>query len=324
MPGLMTSFAKQWGARRGLKGRGCRALAAALALPALFGDVAGAGVPDDLLRQAALREPGMPRLAAPLRAGDRAPMPAVPVRREERRESVREGEEGLTLAARLRADGGLIRRPVRWRIYRLSPGEAMKEPDVVLRRPRARLSLPPGEWGIEATYGLRRAWHVAHVRPRQRLHLVFIMDVGGLRMLSTVQGAPATDAGPVEHRILRILPGGGEREVAVSRVPGEILRLPAGEYMVESVFLRGNVKARARVRVKPGRLYSLQISARAAVVRVRARKGENWLLAERNGEWRWRGEGPQKLVLAPGSYVWEVAGRRRELQIVPGETRLAP
>ena len=320
----MTLIAKQWGARRGLSGRGCRAVATALAMPALFASVAQAGIPEDMFRQAALRAPEAPPLAAPLRTGERAPLPAAPVRREEREETVAPGAEGLVLGARLRAGGGLIMRPVRWRIYHLKQGRPAVKPEHVLRVPRARLDLPPGDWGIEATYGLRRTWHVVHIAPGRRLHVVFILDVGGLRMLSVVEGARAMDAGPVEHHVLRRLADGRLEEVAVTARPGEILRLPAGDYVVESVFLRGNVKARAEVRVKPGRLYSLQLNARAAVVRVRAREGENWMLADRDGRWRWRGKGAQQLVLAPGTYVWEVAGHRREVRVGPGEVLLAP
>ena len=324
MTGLMTVFVKQWGARRGLSGRGCRLMAAALAAPALFAASAHAGLGDALVQEAALQEPAAPQLAAPLRSGERAPLPAAPVRREEREEVVPSGAEGLVLGARLRAGGGLIARPVRWRIFRLDEGRAPQAPVLDLKESQARLNLPPGVWGIEATYGLRRTWHVAHIGPGRRLHVVFIMDVGGLRILSVVEGAPAMDAGPVEHRILQKLPDGRLREVAVSTVPGEILRLPAGEYVVESVFLRGNVRARAEVRVKPGRLHSLQLSARAAVVRVRAREGESWQLTEQNGAWRWHGRGPQQLVLAPGTYVWETAGRRQRITITPGQRMLSP
>ena len=303
MPFAMACIAKQEPGCRGLMGKSCRTGAAALAFLALFA-VSG---------MAAQNIPGL--TPAALTASRPQPAGGAPagVRVVQSASSVESGQEGLRLAARLEEGGGLIERPVQWRIFRL--GAAMGARRLVRRvlTPVLAQRLEPGDYLVEARYGLRTARQVVTLSAGERRDVVFVLNVGALRAITTV-GRASVAVAPVEHRILRRLPGGGLEPVARSRVPGEIVRLPAGRYVVESVFLNGNVRARNEVRVKPGRLHSLAVRAMAGVVEI-AMEGDAWLLRARNGGWRLRGRGRARLVLAPGAYVWRAGARERVLQV---------
>ena len=307
MPFAMTCIAKQWPEYRGLSGKSRRLVATALAFSFW------AAVPALAVQE----QPGFTLVAlqapkTPVHAGE-----VAPVRVAQSVMAVPAGREAVRLAARLEEGGGLIERPVHWRIFRLE--EMRRVPVQEAAVPVLRKRLPPGDYLVEARYGLRTARTVITLAPRERRDVVFVLNVGGLRAITTVGRANVAVA-PVEHRILRRLPGGGLALVARSRVPGEIVRLPAGRYVVESVFLNGNVKARNEVLVKPGRLHSLSVRALAGVVDIAA-DNTAWTLRALDGNWQWQGRGRARLVLAPGNYVWRAGGRQQAL-LVRAESRL--
>ena len=315
----MSCFAKQDPMNRGrLEGR--RAPAAAFLLSAcLYSAWPVAAAPQSPARAHDLSAPPstIAATALPLRTGG-AGVEAVgqAVEREITETAVPPGHERLVLAARLTRNGGFIIRPVHWRLYRLDEDGApllLKQ----ARRPRQDLALPPGTYGVEVGYGLRKAWHVLNLRPGTSQRLIFILNVGGIRMLSTLHGVRQPLHGPVEYRVLRPA-ATGWRTVVRTRTPGQVLRLPAGRYRVESLFLNGNVKAGAEVVVKPGRLHSLHLQVKASLAEVYA-PARHWELAAHDGSWRWRGSGAARLVLSPGRYVWRADGRERLITVRGGE-----
>ncbi len=241
---------------------------------------------------------------------------AVPVERalglspapcEVRVELGRKGAERLWLAARLREGGGLIRRPVSWRVYRLDsltgePVEAMAEASVDV----AEFRIPQGDYLIAVTYGYRHTTRRIHVGEGEYVAVTFILDVGGLRPFSRLERLGTVHGVRTVHRVYAMGGAGRSRLVAASAGQGELLRLGKGEYRVESRFLPGNVRAESRVRIRPGILSSLEILARAGVVRIRPwpeEKDVRWMVRDMEGPWRHEGRGEGTLVLAPGRYM---------------------
>ena len=307
MPFPMTCIAKQRPEYRGLQGKRRRWGAAALALSFYVAAPAFAVQEQPGFTLAALQAQKFRARGADVAA----------VRVAQSVAAVPAGREALRLAARLEEGGGLIERPVRWRVFRLEGAARTLVHEAAV--PVLQRELPPGDYLVEARYGLRTARTALTLAPGERREVVFVLNVGGLRAITTVGRANVTVA-PVEHRILRWLPGGGLELVARSRVPGEIVRLPAGRYVVESVFLNGNVKARNEVLVKPGRLHSLAVRALAGVVEITTDDAA-WTLRALDGDWTLRGRGRARLVLAPGNYVWR-AGTREKALMVRAESRL--
>jgi len=181
---------------------------------------------------------------------------------EEARRPAPAGVEGVELAARLVRNGGLVLRPVRWELRRLDEGKVVRR----MEAPQAELAMAPGRYEVRVEYGLRRIRHEFEVRPEERLRLVFVLNVGGLRALARLEGVQAPLLGvQVEHRLLQRSADGRRKLLAHSRRQGEILRLPAGRYELESRFRPGNARVITPVRIKPGRLHGYEIAARAAL-----------------------------------------------------------
>lgn len=262
----------------------------------------------------------------PLGAPARATAAVAPAPYELRVELVRPGLQKVILAARLEKNGGLIHRPVSWRVRTYDPltaraGRLVHESS----QPRAEVALPAGDYQLDIRYGYRHVRQRVRLRSGQYLYMTFILDVGGLRALPVVaEMGPLRQVRAVQR--LYALDGRGRgRLVATWSQPGRILRLAAGSYRIVSRYLPGNARTESRVTVKPGILSSLKITAQAGMVHIRPGDGPSrWILRDAARTWRHSGTGEASLVLAPGQYVLETgkepgrrftigAGKRREI-----------
>jgi len=258
---------------------------------------------------------GVARSAMPGQERDAGPRAATvgggprmsPVPCEVRVELGRKGTERLWLAARLREGGGLIRRPVSWRVRRLDPltGDPLETVAEALVDV-AEFRVPEGDYLVEVEYGYRRSGRRVHVGRGEYVAMTFVLDVGGLRPFSRLERLGPVHGVRTVHRIYAL--GGADRGrlVTAGAGQGELLRLGKGEYRVESRFLPGNARAVSHVRIRPGILSSLEILARAGVVRIRPPEGSGelrWEVRDLEGPWRHEGRGEGTLVLAPGRYV---------------------
>ncbi len=223
----------------------------------------------------------------------------------------RKGRQRLFLAARLEEFGGLIRLPVGWRVRRLDAisGRAGR---IVFdeKTPQAELALAQGAYEVDIRYGYRHARQRITIGPGEHVHLVFNLNVGGVRTLAVVENLGVARGVRTEQKIYALSGPGKGRLVASWSQPGRILRLAAGDYRIESRFLPGNALAKTRVRVKPGILTTLKITAQAGVARIEPAgdgAGE-WVLRDAEGMWKKSGSGRAVLVLAPGRYMLEMHG----------------
>ena len=221
-------------------------------------------------------------------------------------EVTRPGSESLTLGARLKADGGLIQRPIAWTIRHSLAGATG---DIVWHgeEPVAELPLEPGDYVVEAAYGTAKVYQPVSVTPGQRLAMTFILNVGGIRPLSRIEAVGYPSAMPATHAIFAVSGPNAGREVARDIKQGEIVRVVAGRYRVESRFIDGNTVTDAEVTVKPGILTSIEISHLAAFAQVSipvsAGSEAHWRIRQASGTWQRSGHGNDfALVLAPGSY----------------------
>lgn len=281
------------GARRPWQGR--RVKAAALLLPSV---VLAVG----LLLDAPEPKAASPADVDPLITGSISPAAAD---HELRIESTRPGAEGLELAARLDDRGGIITRPIRWMVKRAIAGSAADgEPVFSSQAPVADLRLQPGEYRVEASYGLAHVAQDVAIHSGQWVGLTLILHVGGIRALSLVhdQDLPATVT--AEHRVYaQSGRQSGQRLTATGQ--GELVRLGAGAYRVESRFEPGNAVTETTVAVKPGVLSTLEIAHLAGLVRVEFRGGgdDRFEVRDLNSNWTWHGRSPGgDVVLAPGRY----------------------
>lgn len=172
---------------------------------------------------------------------------------------VQPGREGLELSARLTADGGPLQQNISWTI-RGSGGETVYSG----ADGTADVSLAPGDYVVDASYGATLVEKLVSIPPATRLKLSLLLDAGGLKvepMLGNIDVPPAASR-------VRVFSMDGRKLAAVPVTPGEIIRLPRGTYRVESQVSTGNVKAVADVHVAAGRVATVKIVHKAGLARL--------------------------------------------------------
>lgn len=220
---------------------------------------------------------------------------------EIRIELTRPGQEGLFLNARLSEDGGLINLPIAWRVKAYG-GETLLTRDADF----AELPAEPGDYVVEARYGTVQIERKLTLLEGQRLGVTFVLNAGGLRILPKLQeiGLPAARPFTSIYKASGI---DGGALVAITDEPGEILRVGAGAYRIESRFQPGNASAMTEVTVKPGLLSAVEIDMSAGIARLAAPGSEDrdvvWFITDAKGEALPGVPGPAAdVVLKPGRY----------------------
>jgi hypothetical protein len=216
-------------------------------------------------------------------------------------EIVAPGSEGLELSTRLTDEGGIIERPVSWTI-RTATGEKVFAGDV----PVAHIATEPGDYIVEAQYGTVRFERTVTLLAGNRLIVSFVLNVGGIRVLPRFQGLGLPQA---PSRTL-IYATSGKRKgelVAKSDMPGEILRVAAGDYLIESRFAAGNAVAVAAIHVKPGIMSAVEIDHAAGLARLAfagaADTAVSWSVSDDSGQTLPQLDGTAaEIVLKPGTY----------------------
>jgi hypothetical protein len=220
-------------------------------------------------------------------------------------ELVKPGNEGLELSARLSESSGLIERDIAWTL-RDAQGAVVYDKSTEL----ADITVPPGDYSVEALYGSASFSQNLTLLEANRLIVSFVLDVGGIRVLPRVKGLGLA---PTQTQSLVYALSGPNRGklVTTSKMPGEILRVKAGDYRIESRFAAGNAVAVADVHVKPGVMSAVEIDHAAGLARLSyvgaPDTAVSWLVSNDYGEALPTIDGlSANVVLKPGSYVAKV------------------
>ncbi len=232
------------------------------------------------------------------------------------------GQEGLFLNARLSEEGGLISLPISWRVKRFG-GETLLNRDGDF----AELPAEPGDYVVEARYGMIEVERKLTLLEGQRLGVTFVLNAGGLRILPKLQkiGQPAARPFTSIYKASGI---DGGSLVAITDEPGEILRVGAGAYRIESRFQPGNASAMTEVTVKPGLLSAVEIDLSAGIARLAATGADDrdvvWFITDARGQALPGIPGPAAdVVLKPGRYKLRtrIDGREKDsaFTIEPGK-----
>jgi hypothetical protein len=160
---------------------------------------------------------------------------------------------------------------------------------------------------VDIRYGAAHVQRGLTLLAGNHLSVSFVLNVGGIRILPRLQGL-GLPAAPSLSRIFALGGINGGELVAQSTVPGEIIRVPAGNYRIESRFETGNAVAVADVKVKPGLMNAVEIDHAAGLARlsfVGAPDADvSWAVATTDGENLAAASGlSADIVLKPGTYV---------------------
>jgi hypothetical protein len=251
---------------------------------------------------------GEPAIPAPSRDDLKPAKPTLSLPRRTTHEivvaSVEPGQESIALAARLTDTSAFIARDVTWQV-RDEDGEVLLDSTSnELQSP-----LPPGEYEVHANYGAVSLREIVRLPEGSSVAVNFILNAGGLRVLPSIRNMAD---GAFESKTIVFALTGVERgkRVAHSDIPGELLKLAAGTYRVESRFGLGNTKAIMDVVVRPGKLSAVELTHDAGVVELRygGQTDANviWSIQRSDGEVLKPLVGlTQRLPLKPGDYVAE-------------------
>ena len=214
-------------------------------------------------------------------------------------EIVQPGREGLELTARLTDDGGLIERNISWTIRDADGATVFSG-----ATDTADVSVPPGDYAVEIRYGSVTLSSSITLLEANRVMVSYVLNAGGLRILPRVRDM----ALPASGSEVRVFSLGGRHNgklVAVSDIPGEVLRVPEGDYRVESRFAAGNAQAVTDVHVKAGRMSAVDIDHKAGIARLA-------FVGSPSAEVLWNVED------GSGQKVAAAAGLNADVVLVPG------
>jgi hypothetical protein len=239
-------------------------------------------------------------------------------------EMVKPGREGLELTARLTEDSPIIEGRISWTV-RSATGKTVYDSE----SGSVDISVPPGDYVVDAAYGAASVSSTVSLPRGSRLMVSFVLNAGGL----SVESKMDSDALPPARPRVRVfaLDGADEGQlVAASADAGEIIRLPAGRYRVESRLAAGNAAAVTDVSVKPGVISKVGITVKAGLARLSFVGSPSakvtWAVEDSNGARVALRDGlTANLLLTPGHYKATAAAGGEMLtatfRIGAGQTR---
>jgi hypothetical protein len=233
--------------------------------------------------------------------------------------SVQAGDESMMLQARLTSGGGLINLPIRWKLSRMGFGGG-----VVAEGESAAFAAParPGDYVVEIEYGFARIVQEIELPANEQLTVTFILDVGGLRVLSKIDALTLPYGSAMTHAVYSASGPSRGRLLTRATLPGELLRLPAGFYRIESKLGPGNATAETEVEVKAGVLSTVEIGHKAGVAQFTTPAADTaWTVRDFTGRAvATVTEAISELILQPGTYRVEQGVRSTAFTVEPGQS----
>ena len=210
------------------------------------------------------------------------------------------GEEKLELSGRLTQNAINYADSIDW-ILKSSDGQTL------FAGASQILSLPlkPGIYDVIAHYGNVAFSENITLPADTSVSVNFDLNAGALRIAPHLTDEAAT-LQPATTRIYALDGVDVGQLVESSVTPGEIIKLAAGNYRVETRFPQGNVEASTNVEVKAGIMRAVDLAVHGSVVEFPVlSEGENWTLSNESGEKLALPPGVSEVALRPGAYFAE-------------------
>lgn len=175
----------------------------------------------------------------------------------------------LELSAILSAGTPPLNTGMVWRIY---DGRAQDDGSYKLlqnrRDARPSLTVPPGDYLINGSYGLAQITKRVTVWPGKRQEDTFNLNAGGLRLYATLAKQPLLSEQSLTFDISseETDQSGNRRKMISNAKPGIVVRLNSGNYRVQSTYGDGNSVVEADVAVEPGKLTEATLDHQAGKI----------------------------------------------------------
>ena len=244
----------------------------------------------------------------------------------------------VTFKALVSETGPRLQSGITWRVYesKTSPGSADYKLLSTHRDPTPTAALLPGEYLVNAAYGLSNLTKKIKVESGRSIEETFVLNTGGLKVVALLPDGKPLPASAARYDILSDEEDqfGNRQMVLRDAKPGIVIRLNAGAYRIECLYGDANAVAKADITVEPGKVTEAtlkQTGAKTTFKLVQSLGGEaladtKWTLLTSAGDVVKENAGALPThILAPGSYavVADHAGESftRKFSIEPGEAK---
>ena len=217
--------------------------------------------------------------------------------------SVNAGDESLELSSRFSQNGNVYVEGVDWTLKTQS-GEVIYHSLATT----TDIKVQPGSYEVIAAYGTVKIDEAVNVPAQTKLSVNFVLNAGALRILPRLNGLRGEQIESAAKIFALNGPQNGKL-ITTSHQPGQLIKLAAGSYRIETQFADSNVVAVTDVDVKPGIMRSVDVDHHAGLAHFSV------LHAAENIEWRVMPDQGDELalsnpsdpmaVLKPGHYTAE-------------------
>ena len=244
----------------------------------------------------------------------------------------------VTFKALVTEQGPKLSSGLTWRVF-AAKGSAEGSGFQLLSTHREAMptaALLPGEYLVNAAYGLSNLTKRIKVESGRSLEETFVLNTGGLKLTAALGDGGAAPEGAVKFDILSDEEDqrGNRHMILHNAKPGLTVRLNAGAYRVESLYGDANAIVRADVTVEPGKITEAtikQTGSKTTFKLVQTLGGEaladtKWTILTSAGDVVKENAGALPThILSPGSYavVADHGGLSytRKFSIEPGDAK---
>jgi hypothetical protein len=175
----------------------------------------------------------------------------------------------VTFKALLTEAGPQLKTGLIWRVFTPRPEPNGTRKLVSMHRdamPTA--ALLPGEYLVNAAYGLSNLTRKIKVESGRSLEETFVLNTGGLKFAAVLVTGMRLSQSSVRFDILSDDEDqfGNRRKIIENAKPGLVIRLNAGAYHIVSLYGDANATVRADVTVEPGKITEATIKHAAAAM----------------------------------------------------------
>ncbi|HZP08566.1 hypothetical protein [Methyloceanibacter sp.] len=161
-------------------------------------------------------------------------------------------------------DSGLV-----WRVYAAAPSpDGTRKLIATHREAMPTAALLPGEYLVNAAYGLSNLTKKITVESGKSIEETFVLNTGALKLAATLPSGEPVPEGNIHFDIYSDEEDqfGNRRRILANAKPGVVIRLNAGAYHVVSVYGDANASVKCDVTVEPGKLTEATIKQTGAKV----------------------------------------------------------
>jgi hypothetical protein len=175
----------------------------------------------------------------------------------------------VTFKALLTEAGPPLKTGLIWRVFTPRPGpDGIRKLVSTHREAMPTAALLPGEYLVNAAYGLSNLTKKIKVESGRSLEETFVLNTGGIKLAAVLVSGMRLSQSSVRFDILSDDEDqfGNRRKIMENAKPGLVIRLNAGAYHIVSLYGDANATVRADVTIEPGKITEATIKHAAAAM----------------------------------------------------------